>query len=221
VKTWPAACFQLTTAVVSQMPMNEIEQNKSIEYQSRYQFWSDRAVAQFSFSNNLLLTISIATLGYFFKEGSQRFSEIKIWFIQPGEFDLNATLFSLGTIFTVLSITFGLVASMSRLYDFNLTRHISLIRKRVYDNHKNKFPNISPADKKTLESFFDLLKVLFRFEKIKILRSDCENFDQALRDKFLNLRSITAGFGRLSWILFTYQFSCFLIGFFLYTWLMI
>ncbi len=201
--------------------MNEPCQNKSNEYQQRYQFWSERAVAQFSFSNNLLLTISIATLGYFFKEGKQDFSDLKIWLPNSGDIDLNATLFSLATIFTGLSIIFGLVATMSRLYDFNLTRHIALIRKRVYDKHAKMFPDSSLSEKNTLESLLDLAEALFRFEKIKISRTECESFEEPLLKKFLNLREITAGLGRLSWVLFSYQFFCFLIGLIFYTWLVL
>ena len=119
---------------------------KHYDYQRRYQFWSERAVEQFSFSNNLLLTISIATIGYFYKEGKEEFKNLSIWWPYSGSFDLEATLFSIGTIFTGLSVIFGLVVTLARLYDFKLTRHITLIRKRVYIKHvkvlefsKNKF----------------------------------------------------------------------------------
>ena len=136
--------------------MGSSSTEKYNEYQRRYQFWSERAVEQFSFSNNLLLTISIVTLGYFYKEGKEEFTNLSIWWPCSGSFDLEATLFSIGTIFTGLSVIFGLIVTLARLYDFKLTRHITLIRKRVYLEHVKVFPDKAPNEKTLTESFCDL-----------------------------------------------------------------
>jgi hypothetical protein len=201
--------------------MNTQSNSKSIEYQQRYQFWSERAVNQFSFSNNLLLTISIAALGYFFKEGRREFRELSIWWPFSSQLDVDATFFSLGTICIGLSIASGLIASMARLYDFNLTRHITLIRKRVYDKHTKIFPDDIPAEKSILESFSDLLKSLFHFGKVKITQSECNVFNVDLQKKFLGLRAMTAGFGSLSWIIFSFQLLFFILGLLLYGFVML
>jgi hypothetical protein len=160
----------------------------------------------------LLLTISIATLGYFYKEGKVEVKNITIWLPFLNSFDLKATLFSIGTIFTGASVILGLVVTLARLYDFKLTRHITLIRKRICIDHVKVFPDKTLKDRKIRESLSDLIKILFKYGEIKISQSDCQAFDDNLRNKFLALRTITNGFGKLSWVAFNFQFSFFLFG---------
>lgn len=189
---------------------------KHNNYQDRYQTWSERAIDQFSFSNNLLLTISIAVLGYFFTEEKNAIKRISIW--RPGlnSFDLEATLFVIATVFVVLSIMFGLIVTLARLYDFRLTRHIALIRKHVYIKHVKVFPDKKP-DKKTLKkSLCDLVVFLFVFHGKKISWLDYQTYNEALQSKFETLRSIANGFGNLSWCAFNMQYLSFLIGFLIY-----
>lgn len=167
---------------------------------------------QFSFSNNLLLTISIATLGYFYKEGKEEFRGLTIWRPFSGSLDVEATLFSVGAIFIGISIGYGLIVTLARLFDFRLTRHITLIRKRIYIEHVKVIPDEPLRAKKFLESFCDLIKILFCYKKIKISQSECQKFDDSLKSKFLNLRATTNGFGDLSWVAFNFQFCFFLFG---------
>ena len=196
--------------------MGSFSTDRIKEYQRRYQFWSERAVGQFSFSNNLLLTISIATLGYFYKQGKEEFENLAIWLPCKNSFDLGSTLFSLGTIFTGASVIFGLVVTLARLYDFRLTRHITLIRKRVYIDHVKAFPNKTPTDKKSLRSLLDLMIIPFTYRNIKIAHTECQKFDDNLKSKFLNIRALANGFGNLSWVAFNFQFILFLLGIFSY-----
>ena len=186
------------------------------EYQERYKRWSERAVDHFSFSNNLLLTISIAVLGYFFKEGKEAYKNISLWWPGSNSFNLEATLFSIATIFIAISVGFGLVVTLSRLYDFRLTRHIMLIRRRVYLDHVKVFPDKEPGEKTLISSFWDLIVILFTYRKKQICRSEYQIFDDKLKDKFLKIRSTTDGLGRLSWAAFNIQFLSFAIGFLIY-----
>ena len=190
------------------------------EYQARYQLWTSRAVEQFSFSNNLLLIISIASLGYFYKEGQDKFTDLTIWWFS-GPINWQATFFSIGTVFTGLAIIFGVIVALARLYDFNLTRHIALIRKRIFSKHNEIFPDEVVNEKKITESLLDLINILIRFGHYKISKDLCAEYNDELKNKFKEIRAVTNGFGKLSWVAFRFQISSFLLGLFFYILLML
>lgn len=102
------------------------------EYSERHRFWSDQAVKQTTFSNNVLLTISIAVLGYFFVNRGVVYKVL----ILDSALPINppVALFVGGTLLVTISMLFGLLVSFSRLYDFRLTRPILLTRKGAMED---------------------------------------------------------------------------------------
>lgn len=56
------------------------QQDKRQEYQERYRFWTDKRISQLSFHNNLLLTLGIALIGYFWSERSSIYTKLVIDF---------------------------------------------------------------------------------------------------------------------------------------------
>lgn len=101
------------------------------DYKERHRFWTEISLEQLSTTNNLLLTISTGFLAFCFDKQS-----IKS-IITDSTLSYNWSLFyyfaSLALI--ALSITLGIAVLFCRLYDFRISRHLSLTRKRYYQKH--------------------------------------------------------------------------------------
>lgn len=88
------------------------------EYSENHKFWQDKAIQQLSFTNNLLLTISIGFLSFSFNK--DLLSNLKFTLT---DFNLSITFYSLSLLSIVLAVGFGFIMLLTRLYDMRLTRH--------------------------------------------------------------------------------------------------
>jgi len=204
------------------------QETKLREYSERHRFWADLAVKQTTFSNNILLTIAIAVLGYFFVNRGVIYKVLVFDFALP--IDWPTVLFVVGTLLILFSILFGLFVSFARLYDFRLTRHILLTRKRAMEECC-LLPDDELPEESFCQSFIGFLGIIFKFGKYIINKaevkiensgmSDCSvqpfnlHPSKELREKFNYLRSRSDSFGKLThrlliWQLLFFAFSlCF------------
>ncbi len=199
------------------------------EYSERHRFWADQAVKQTTFSNNILLTISIAVLGYFFVNRGVVYKFIILDYALP--INPPVALFVAGTLLITISIIFGLLVSFSRLYDFRLTRHILLTRKRAME-YGYILPDGVLPDESLWQIVIGFLRIIFKLGKYEILKADVmininEVFDcrkppfplhpsRELIKKFNYLRSRSDSFGKLTHQILIWQLFLFGVGFCLY-----
>jgi hypothetical protein len=202
------------SSINQQQPSNDpCPKEKQQEYLERYRFWSNQSIKQLSFSNNLLLTISVAAFGYFFGKREKVYG--KLFFDLHASIDWAATLFITGSVLLALSIICGAVLSINRLYDFRLTRHISIIRKRVckagslLKDDKMQTPKVTTA-------FHDLWLLFWRYETFAISEDECCEINDSLKKKFEDLRKLSKSLGRTTWFLFNSQFVSFVLVIFIY-----
>ena len=204
------------------------------EYSERHRFWADLAVKQTTFSNNVLLTISIAVFGYFFVNRGVVYKVLVLDFALP--INRPVALFMVGTLFIFFSMLFGLLVSFTRLYDFRLTRHILLTRKRAMEECY-RLPDGELHEESLCQSFIGFLRIIFNFGKYKIKKAevrikksevaDCNGppFNlypsKELRKKFNYLRSRSDSFGSLTHRLLIWQLLFFSFGFCLYAIVMV
>jgi len=203
----------VTTEHKQLKPNSPCQNEKKQEYLERYRFWSAQSIQQLSFSNNLLLTIAVAALGYFFGKREKVYSNL---FIDLNEsIDLVIFFFILGSFLLALSILCGVVLSISRLYDFRLTRHISLTRKRVCQ--KGDLLQDEPLNSPSMRSaFHDIWHIFYNFEKFEISQQECREAKETLLHKFRELRKISQSLGRITWVLFNFQSVFFVVGILIY-----
>lgn len=172
------------------------------EYQERYHFWSDKRTSQFSFQNNIFLTIGLAIMGYFWKERSSVYTEL---IIDPHlKIDLKIVLFFLGMAILLYSIITGLLLSISRLYDLRLTSNILLTRKRALKN------NVQIKDEKLSETSLckcvcSFCSVYKQYTQVEIKRDDIKTDNENLQSKFTNARQISKDLGNCTWRLMKNQ----------------
>ena len=128
-------------------------ENELQGYKDRQQFWTEISVAQLSITNNLLLTISTGFLAFCFDK-----QEIKDLLLKA---DNNSSLFFyfLSLVFIALSTTLGIGVLFCRLYDFRISRHLSLTRKRFFEKHSNMI-NIEKDNKKV--NLYDRVQILYK-----------------------------------------------------------
>lgn len=204
------------------------------EYSERHRFWADQAVKQTTFSNNILLTISIAVFGYFFVNRGVVYKSLTIDFSLP--INHSVTFFVIGTSLVSISIMLGLFLSFTRLYDFRLTRHILLTRKRAMDKCY-LLPGNDLPEENFCQSIIGFFCIIFRFDKFKIKKNefktkkysaeDCKGppFNlrpsKSVRKKFNYLRMRSDSFGKLTHRLLICQLLFFALGLFSYAIVMI
>ena len=161
------------------------------EYKQRQREWRDIAIAQLSITNNVLLTLSTGLMAFCIDK--LRPNEIFI------DTRLNIDPIKSSYIFAILllgiSIVCGISVLFSRLYDFRISRHISLARQRslilLPDNDLGDF------------NFCDRIKTLKRilFCKLPFISSDevKKLKHEDLVAEFNKLREISHILGSATW----------------------
>ena len=97
------------------------------EYRSRKTRWANHALSQLSFFNNLLISLSAGFLAFAFKN-----KLIQPSHISATNIDFHITTYNISAISIALSILIGLLITITRLFDFRISRHINQTRERVY-----------------------------------------------------------------------------------------
>jgi hypothetical protein len=170
--------------------------DKIQEYTGRHRVWADISVTQLSTTNNLLLTISAGLLAFCFDKDT--FRQIHIKFSES----INWTQFFYISSIVVLafSITFGICVLVTRLYDFRISRHLALTRKRVYAKSSKPLPDNDLGGYSAGGRVKALFNVLFcRLPFISKIAVD--NFEPGgqLTTDFNSLRRLSKVLGSASW----------------------
>lgn len=166
-----------------------------------------------SFQNNIFLTISLALMGYFWKERSSVYTELII--DSKLAIDLKIVLFFAGMILLSYSIVTGLFLSISRLYDIRLTSNILLTRKRACKK------NVTIKDEELsnnclCKSIYSLWIVFKNYNELSLSHNEIENSNRLLQQKFTELRQLSRDIGSCSWSLMKNQTVSLLISIFFF-----
>lgn len=204
--------------------MTEDQENKKLDYKERHRFWAGHTLEQFGTANNFFLISGIALLGYLMKE----FEKLGLFNFGIENIDYYATalFFSICSIF--LSILFGALTLLSRLYDLRLTRHINTIRIIAYSKEydyktfKDEYIDIE-KNRKICKMFFILTwKFIGTLTSRNYFITNNNISEETIDNKFLELRKRALMLGRYSWISFNFQILWLLISliFFVIKWIL-
>lgn len=105
--------------------MNQEEQLKDLRV--RFAKWDEIRRKQMSFTNNLILTFSVATIGFIAKEYFQYMCHKSL---------------RLGFIALIISVTAGIALAISRLYDYRYTAMKLKAQKEKIEEGKNNIKEI-------------------------------------------------------------------------------
>ncbi|MBX2932027.1 MAG: hypothetical protein KF781_08790 [Chitinophagaceae bacterium] len=187
--------------------------DKLQEYKDRQKEWRNISISQLSTVNNVLLTLSSGL--FVFCIDKKKVSEIHFNFCHSINWQVAS--YWVSVLILGISIFFGLGVLFSRLYDFRISRHISLTRLRFYKEYKN-------ADKKELPyndfgkfKTSDRVQALFNciFCELPFINSDdakkvLEN--DKVKTDFQNLRKTADILGSITWKWTKIQIGLFLVS---------
>ncbi|WKZ46265.1 MAG: hypothetical protein QY306_10650 [Anaerolineales bacterium] len=166
------------------------------EYKERNTRWTDRTLSQMSFYNNLLLTLGIGFLSFAYQDSKLLNLELSLK-------DIDRSL--IAYVFSIISVGFsiltGLMASISRLYDFSITRQINLIRQRALEFSRKKINETTPSKLSFWKIVVLPYKLLWKdyptitLEQCKKWNSNKKELDKT----FMELRSLSYNLGIGTW----------------------
>ena len=193
-----------------QRQMNKGDLHKVTEYREQYRFWSDKRISQLSFHNNLLLTLGMAAVGYFWKEKHTVYTDLIIDYSLP--IDWKVLFFITGIAILYLSIVLGFILALSRLFDLRLTAHIALTKQRLEKKGIDlERQGLSKAN--FLSSLKALCLVFWHYHRYNVQKAEIEANDKVLlQKKFTLLRQKSEDLGALTWILVKWQTLCMLVS---------
>jgi hypothetical protein len=185
------------------------------EYSKRYEYWTDKTLTQFGYSINLFTTICISALGYLISIRN-KFPLLEISCTSKIDWNLFFYLFSVLAI--LISIVYGFVSIICRLYDFRLTRHLSLSRKRFLKRSKDRKDNGLISDEildvpkgKNWKYFKEII-----FRKINFINENDIKEKQSFLKKFKEIQLNSKILGVISWKAHKIQILLFIIGIIFY-----
>ena len=187
--------------------------DKETNYIERHRHWQDQAINQLSTANNFMLTISIGLLAFCFDKTV--FSKMKFC-VCSCKIDWSLTLHFFALLFLTIAIIYGMAVLVTRLYDFRITRNISLTRQRFYTENEKRIsddnPNaaVLPATEFPYPSFRKRVNAIFKVVFIEIdLLTKAESLEvksnEHTLNKFNSLREFSFILGTISWRLPRFQ----------------
>lgn len=192
-------------------------------YTERHRNWQNKAIEQLSFANNFLLTISTGLLAILFDKNILIDSEFCLF---NCEIDKSFTFYLFSLLFILLSIIFGVFVLVSRLYDFRLSRHITLVRLKFYCKNKNlitnenKYAAVLSSDDFNYPNFQQRIETISKVIFVKInfltkteMKTSKTDFP---KEKFKSIREFSYRLGIISWKWTKLQGLYFLSGTILY-----
>lgn len=186
------------------------------KYHKRYIRWTDKALSQFSFFNNLILAISIGllSLGY----NSFNFHDIQLTFNHI-DWYLTISLFSF--ILIGVSLLIGSYLAFIRLYNFRITRNICRIRYQYFNLFGNKLDDHTPKEYSLGQRMSMIVSlILERYPNVR-LKSQIElnsntQASKSLESDFNLLKELSYNLDLISWRSIKWQFFFILSGLILF-----
>ena len=190
--------------------MNE----KLKDYKERHIRWQNSTINQFGYTNNIIITIGIAFLAFAFdKDFLSTFSISK-----ESVFNLKMLIHVIIIICLLISIGCGIMTTLSRLYDFRLTRHIALTRQRFYDKKTDVLPDYSFPKTKCKKLISTSCKIIFGNIELLTKKQTLQlKEDVDLMNKFNMQRNLANTLGELSWKYMKWQLHFLFISIFAYS----
>jgi len=184
-------------------------------YFERQKEWRNISTNQLSLTNNILITVSTGYFALIFQNKTLS----KIVINLDSNIDWHIFLYAISLAFIFISILYGVAVMFCRLYDFRISRHISLTRQRINSHIKDEtLPDGDIGPITFWNRIIQFTRILFvRLEFIS--KQEIESYPETkneFRTRFNNLRRQCAVLGRATWLWTKFQVLCFLVSFLFY-----
>lgn len=164
--------------------------------------WRDIAVTQLSNANNTILGFSTGFIVFCL----DKCDTIRFNLNFSSEFEKSKLFFGFCLLSLLFSIFYGISVLVSRLYDFKITRHVTLTRLRSDKSLEyNEFEKTNMSDR--IGALFQVF-----YKDFKFIPKDVAKNLKAKDDKFESLRKLSFVLGEATWVWLKFQVLCFLLG---------
>jgi len=181
------------------------------DYKERAIRWKEKSLAQLSFVNNLILSLSVVFLTFFYREFKTNET-----FISVPINEKYILLMKISLILILLSIITGVLVAINRLIDFRITKEIARIRYKAYKETKTKLVKKNISEIKFPNKDFLLFKILIgklhNSDSINISNSDINIIYNKLRETTFNLGKNTWNKTLWQLLFFVIAISIYIIG---------
>lgn len=190
--------------------------DKLKKYEDRAIRWQETALSQMGYTNNIIMTLTLAFLAFAFNDNA--IPTISISNNSASTLKLCLHIITVGSL--MLSVLFGVATSLFRLYNFRINRNITLTRKRYY---KEKLDDETIS--KTLPDYsFPYPKCKLQFKtavhticrRIKLIKKNTLKEKNGIK-QFNHLRRQSFVLGILSWKCIKRQFISLSVAVITYT----
>lgn len=164
--------------------------------------WRDIAVTQLSNANNTILGFSTGFIVFCLDKCDTVRFDLNI----SSEFEKSKLFFGLCLLSLLFSIFYGISVLVSRLYDFKITRHVTLTRLR-----SDELLDYIEFEKTNMCDRIDALFQVFR-KDLEFIPRDVAEHLKAKDVKFESLRKLSFVLGEATWVWLKFQIIFFLIG---------
>ncbi len=190
------------------MMINNLDETsgKLHDYTDRHKDWRNIVVNQLSITNNVLLTLSAGVFIFSIEKHMDIFKKLTF---NIHDISWEYTSYMLSITCLMFSIMFGIFVLFSRLYDFRISRHLALTRKRAYaEAGEITFSDYEFGKNTFKDRWIALWRVIFsRLEFVK----KADKGEKRIT-KFHNLRRFSHILGEASWIWTKVQVLMFFAG---------
>lgn len=193
----------------------ESREDKVNSYKKRVSEWRDFSISQLSFTNEILVGISIAFTAFIVS----KFDKIKIHLDPKCTFDWGTLTISIALLFSFISLLFGISVILTRLYDFRISRQLAQTRKRYYEYHLKTLPDSDFEEFNFCHQFKAFIRIIgnkiyvFKKEELK----DVEN-EADIKKNFNDMRKLSKILGDTSWTWTKYQIILLLFSLMFFIW---
>lgn len=168
----------------------------------RHSAWRDIAVTQLSNANNTILGFSTGFIVFCLDKCETISFAINL----SSKFEKSKLFFGICLLSLLFSVFYGISVLVSRLYDFRITRHITLTRVR----------SIKKLDYDEFESsnMCNRISALFQiiFKEIPSITKDKAKNLELGNKEFNKLRKLSFILGEATWVWLKFQVFYFLLG---------
>ncbi len=187
------------------------EKQKLKELKENHIFWEDKALTQLGFTTNLFTTIGIAILGYFV---SIRKDLPTLYFCSNAEIHWGLCLYVLSSVLIAISVFYGIFCITSRLWDFRLTRHLALYRKKFFNDKTEDVDAEIVIDVSNIKKIKNFFKIICK--DIDFIKENEIKQKEVFIHKYKKIKEYTEALGKTTWSTYKRQVMLFLSGTIIY-----
>ncbi len=126
--------------------LNDFEKSSIKDFKNRFSRWHNKQIDLLTFCINLNFTISVAIAGFIISNQDKPI--FKDQYICTKYSLVRTSLFLLAS-----AATIGIIALISRLHDFRLTKNIIIARRRIFELNNNiRYESTKQSEKEKLNS---------------------------------------------------------------------